>query len=151
MNSEYRPEAAEASPLTQLKSELCVYDPRHPDYKDIMEMLEAYSLDHDVPMPKAAEQGCACDNCFYGRHGLADLALRLMEQVAGLTCANVELAKKVAEADEFAETAARHILLSEFEAWCNGVGRGGKAAGVHHSCLNHIQSFKNFMQERHHE
>lgn len=50
-----------------LYERLCRYDARNPA-----------KLDPDEDTPK---KGCSCDNCFYGRHKLANLALDLMDQV----------------------------------------------------------------------
>ena len=33
-------------------------------------------------------------------------------------------------------------LLTEFEAWCEGAGRGGKGAGKHFNSLAHIANFR---------
>lgn len=46
---------------------LCNYDPRNP--------LSAELVDPDDPDDRRAPD-CSCDNCFYGRHRLADALLR---------------------------------------------------------------------------
>ena len=52
-----------------IKSNLCVYDKRHPDY------AFKYTDDPDRCRPK----NCCCDNCFYGKHELAEKILMLLE------------------------------------------------------------------------
>lgn len=47
----------------ELHAALCVHDPRNP--------LHAQLADPDEAPVSAAEPGCGCDNCFYGRHRLA--------------------------------------------------------------------------------
>ena len=49
---------------TEILENLCVYDPRSPDYADIVQSFDA----EDIPSPRG---GCHCDNCFYGRDRLA--------------------------------------------------------------------------------
>ena len=39
-------------------------------------------------------------------------------------------------------------LLAEFEAWCEGAGRGGKGAGKHFNSLAHIANFRAFKAEQ---
>lgn len=58
----------------ELHSKLCSYDPRNPIYKDLAPLH-----DDDDPLPPPARPDCACDNCFYGRHPMADELLRLRE------------------------------------------------------------------------
>jgi hypothetical protein len=48
---------------------LCRYDKRHEDYKDLI-----YAYGGDVPEPR---KDCSCDNCFYGRDRLAMEIVRL--------------------------------------------------------------------------
>jgi len=43
---------------------LCVYDPRSPDYEDICAGMDK----EDIPPPRIS---CYCDNCFSGRDKLA--------------------------------------------------------------------------------
>lgn len=52
----------------EAKQYLCRHDERHPDYGDI---------DHSEYNRPGS--GCACCNCFYGRHDLALEILRLQE------------------------------------------------------------------------
>ena len=47
---------------------LCIYDERNPDY---------FVLDGFDPTPP--RNNCYCDNCFYGRHELAEEILHLRE------------------------------------------------------------------------
>lgn len=54
--------------LADIKSNLCAYDPRNPSY--------------DEENGTAAED-CYCDNCFYGRHTMAEEILRLREKTNG--------------------------------------------------------------------
>lgn len=56
---------------------LCYHDPRHPDYQTILVMAE-----FDDEPPRGPRNGCACDNCFYGRDALA---LRIIELESALT------------------------------------------------------------------
>lgn len=39
-------------------------------------------------------------------------------------------------------------LLSEFEAWCRGEGRGGPGAGMHASALQRIDDFRRFKRRQ---
>jgi hypothetical protein len=48
----------------EILDNLCAYDPRSPDYADIVQSFDA----EDIPAPR---EGCYCDNCFYGRDRLA--------------------------------------------------------------------------------
>ncbi len=54
--------------LKDIKRNLCVDDKRNPDYNDL------YRDEDDTGVPK---ENCHCDNCFYGRHELAEGLLRL--------------------------------------------------------------------------
>ena len=38
--------------------------------------------------------------------------------------------------------------LAEFEAWCEGAGRGGKGAGKHFNSLAHIANFRAFKRQQ---
>lgn len=51
----------EALADAQLRANLCRHDPRNPASADLD--------DEERELPAAP--GCACDNCFYGRHLLA--------------------------------------------------------------------------------
>jgi hypothetical protein len=56
------PAIAPAITREAVLSSLCIHDRRHPDFAE----------HHDPEQPRAAaEPGCGCDNCFYGRHPLA--------------------------------------------------------------------------------
>lgn len=55
-----------------LMSRLCNYDPRNPFCAD----LTAFR-DDDEPVPVTGAKGCSCDNCFYGRHHMANELLQL--------------------------------------------------------------------------
>jgi hypothetical protein len=46
----------------QILTNLCIYDKRHPDY--------------DIGLENDREDVCYCDNCFYGRHQLANELLK---------------------------------------------------------------------------
>lgn len=48
---------------------LCYYDSRNPN------SLVPYLDPEDRPQP--GTEGCPCDNCFYGRHELAEEIIRL--------------------------------------------------------------------------
>jgi len=48
----------------EILSNLCAYDPRSPDYSDIVTCFDG----EVIPSPR---NGCGCDNCFYGRDRLA--------------------------------------------------------------------------------
>lgn len=54
--------------IDELHSRLCSYDERNPLRADLVEPGEE--------APAAGAPGCACDNCFYGRHRMADELLR---------------------------------------------------------------------------
>ena len=60
----------------QVKTNLCVYDRRNPDFA----ITEEYGYDkEDVDATgNFAKPNCGCDNCFYSRHKLAEEILRLM-------------------------------------------------------------------------
>lgn len=60
-----------------LYNQLCSYDPRNPIYKDL---LVVYDEEDSMPLP--GQKGCGCDNCFYGRHPLANELLRLRAEQA---------------------------------------------------------------------
>jgi hypothetical protein len=60
-----------------VESKLCVYDFRNPFRKD----LEACFGDD---IPKARQNECGCDSCFYGTDILANELLRLMDVVEEL-------------------------------------------------------------------
>lgn len=57
--------------LEEIKENLCVYDKRHPDnlYGD---------LDEEDLKDRLTED-CFCDNCFYGRHNLANELLKYVK------------------------------------------------------------------------
>jgi len=40
------------------------------------------------------------------------------------------------------------FTLAEFEAWCQGEGRGGKRSGKHATALEAIDRFRAFMREK---
>jgi len=56
--------------LTDLKilSNLCYYDPRHPDY--------------DKEEAKPRKEFCTCDNCFYSRTPLAEELIRIKTELS---------------------------------------------------------------------
>jgi len=39
-------------------------------------------------------------------------------------------------------------LLSEFEDWCAGKGRGGRESGIHRSALDAAQRFRMFKENQ---
>ena len=51
---------------------LCTKDPRYPMFNDI------HGDDDEKPTPR---QGCACDNCFYGRDAMALEIIRLRKML----------------------------------------------------------------------
>jgi hypothetical protein len=63
---------------------LCYYDLRNiegiAEYKDNPEM---YGLDKEdfVNLGPYAKKDCCCDNCFYGRHKLANYILKLQHPI----------------------------------------------------------------------
>ena len=73
--------------VMNIRERLCNYDQRNPtsDY-----------IDWDDPdTPKAAAEGCACDNCFYGRHALADALLDAWVRIDELIENNAEALKEM--------------------------------------------------------
>lgn len=48
--------------LEEIKTNLCIYDTRNPDHKDVCDDWT------ELPEPRLH---CCCDNCFYGRDKLA--------------------------------------------------------------------------------
>lgn len=50
--------------IEQIKEQLCYYDKRNPNY-----------IESDRILSK--DTYCSCDNCFYGRHSLAEELLRV--------------------------------------------------------------------------
>ena len=58
--------------------QLCNFDPRHPDYADMMERYAAIEMD----FPALEREGCACNNCFYGRAPLASALLAMIGERA---------------------------------------------------------------------
>lgn len=60
----------------QVKTNLCVYDRRNPDFA----ITEEYGYDkEDIDATgNFVKPNCGCDNCFYSRHKLAEEILRLM-------------------------------------------------------------------------
>ena len=63
----------------QVKTNLCVYDRRNPDFM----ITEEYGYDkEDVGATgNFAKPNCYCDNCFYGRHKLAEEILKLKDEL----------------------------------------------------------------------
>lgn len=59
---------------------LCSYDPRNPISKDLLESLESIGAEPAAP----GAETCSCDNCFYGRHRLAEALLSEMDRVPPL-------------------------------------------------------------------
>jgi hypothetical protein len=57
--------------ISHVYDNLCLRDPRHPDYSWLWEDDDA------VPIPR---QNCSCDNCHYGRDPLAVYILGLPEE-----------------------------------------------------------------------
>ncbi len=57
--------------VPEIRGMLCVYDARSPDYA---EELKAYGV-LAIDIPAAAQPDCGCNNCFYGRHALANALL----------------------------------------------------------------------------
>lgn len=52
-------------------SYLCYYDSRYPEFTPPTDEWEQRELD------ERKQETCFCDNCFYGRHGLALEIIRL--------------------------------------------------------------------------
>jgi hypothetical protein len=60
---------------TQIKEKLCIYDRRNPDFSITEEF--GYDKEDIDATGDHAKPNCGCDNCFYGRHKLAEEILRL--------------------------------------------------------------------------
>jgi len=63
----------------EIKSNLCYYDLRNPDGVSI---LDPYAIDEFKPYGNHPKEGCACDNCFYGRARLAEEIIKIIEYYA---------------------------------------------------------------------
>ena len=50
----------------EIRDNLCCYDERSPDYGDLL--ISNGGDPRELPQPRV---DCGCDNCFYGRDGLA--------------------------------------------------------------------------------
>ena len=61
----------------QVKTNLCYYDKRNPDSCIGLE----YGMDQEEidATGNFAKPNCCCDNCFYGRHKLAEEILKLKQ------------------------------------------------------------------------
>lgn len=59
----------------QVKINLCIYDQRNPNFS----ISEEYGYDKEEidSTGNFAKPNCHCDNCFYGRHKLAEEILKL--------------------------------------------------------------------------
>lgn len=55
----------------EISNYLCIYHPKHPEYKFTTELYE----ENEKPKPGG---DCCCDNCYYGRY---ELALELFKQI----------------------------------------------------------------------
>lgn len=65
----------------EIKSNLCYYDLRNPDGVSIIELygddMEEFKTYGNHP-----KEGCACDNCFYGRAKLAEEIIKIIDYYA---------------------------------------------------------------------
>jgi hypothetical protein len=61
----------ESMTIEEIRSNLCSYDPRNPNYY----YDEEWNIGHKEPPTK-----CSCDNCFYGRTKMANYIIQLLEQ-----------------------------------------------------------------------
>ena len=59
------------------RESLCTYDIRNP-----YGYLSYDAVDDDEAVPAPRQQGCACDNCFYGRDKLAMEIIRLRDAIS---------------------------------------------------------------------
>lgn len=61
----------------EVKSNLCYYDRRNADFS----VTEEYGYDKEEidATGNFAKPDCCCDNCFYGRHKLAEEILKLKQ------------------------------------------------------------------------
>jgi hypothetical protein len=56
----------------EIRGYLCIYDPQNPDY--------FYDPENEIGL-KERPDNCTCDNCFYGRHKLAEELLKYREAI----------------------------------------------------------------------
>ena len=61
--------------MQEVYDNLCVYDPRHPDYEELKDSIIINDGDEISP----PRNGCFCDNCFEGRDPLALEIIRLTD------------------------------------------------------------------------
>ena len=64
----------------EVRTKLCYYDLRNQDgIAQYQKDKELYGFDDDdfKDLGNFAKKDCACDNCFYGRHKLADHILKI--------------------------------------------------------------------------
>jgi hypothetical protein len=63
--------------IEEIKSYLCYYDTRNPDgiLSNIKWSPEIYDEEEISKLGEFSKEGCACDNCFYRRHDLANYIL----------------------------------------------------------------------------
>ena len=78
--------------VTEITSRLCVYDKRNPNF---------FMDEENYQEKLLSTESCSCDNCFYGRHELADELLKQRaREIALLSYLNEEVIKRD---DEFNE------------------------------------------------
>lgn len=65
----------------QIKSNLCYYDLRNPDGVSILEPC-SYVTEEFKTYGNHPKEGCACDNCFYGRAKLAEEIIKIIDYYA---------------------------------------------------------------------
>ena len=78
--SQYRTKAIELPNYEGISTSLCYYDLRNPDgISQFKEDKALYCLDDDdfKGLGNFAKKDCGCDNCFYGRHKLANYILEI--------------------------------------------------------------------------
>jgi hypothetical protein len=63
--------------IEKIKSYLCYYDTRNPEGVSlyIKWSPEIYDEEEISKFGEFSKEECACDNCFYGRHNLANYIL----------------------------------------------------------------------------
>lgn len=72
--------------IEEIKSKLCYYDRRNPDFSIIEE--NGYDKEYIDATGDFARKDCYCDNCFYGR---AKLAEELLLQISKLKEIKIKL------------------------------------------------------------
>ena len=91
--------------IEEIKSNLCYYDRRNPDFQITEE--NGYDKEDVDATGDFARKNCSCDNCFYGR---AKLAEELLLQISKLEEIKIEYFNKG---------------ISVFEEFGNGTFTGG--------------------------